>query len=344
MPAPPRTSERLLIAALPEIAANRVLCTSLGRGQLAAHLAASSPGSTVVCNFLDLFLATQAQEATPNLPGLRIACEADFPDIECDLAAIPVSMAGDAELTRDLLQQAHQRLAIGGRLAAATDNPRDTWLHDELRNLFAKVTRMPQTDGVVYSASKAAPLKKVKDFACQFAFRDRGRLLHALSRPGVFSHRHIDGGTRALMETMEIEPGQRVFDIGSGWGAVSLAAAASSDRIHVYASDSNPRAIECTRRSAELNQLANITVALGCNAECDAPGSYDVALANPPYYSHFKIAEVFLSGAQRALRRGGVLYVVTKQPDWYLEAMRERFGEVTLSERRGYAVVRAVHL
>lgn len=342
MPAPPRTSERLLIDALPQIATQRVLCTSLGRGQLAAHLAVSSPGSSVVCSFLDLFLATQAQEATPNLSGLRIACEADLPEGEYDLAAVPVSMAGDAEITRELLQQAHHRLVIGGRLLAATDNPRDTWLHDELRSLFSKVTRMSQTDGVVYSANKLAPLKKLKDFACRFAFRDRGRLLQAFSRPGVFSHRHVDAGARALVETMEIGPEQRVFDIGCGWGAASLAAAASSDRNYVCAVDSNPRAVECTRRSAALNQLANITAALDCNADCDSPGTYDVALANPPYYSNFKIAEIFLSGAERALRSGGVVYVVTKLPEWYLETLPKRFAEVTLSKRRGYAVLRAI--
>jgi 16S rRNA (guanine1207-N2)-methyltransferase len=259
---------------------------------------------------------------------------------EYDLAALPVSMTGDAELTRELLQQAHERLAIGGRMITATDNPRDTWLHDELRSLFAKVTRMPQDDGVVYSAIKTAPLKKLKDFSCEFAFRDRGRLLKAFSRPSVFSHRHVDCGARALMETMQLEPGWRVFDIGCGSGVVSLAAAASSDSNHVYAVDSNPRAIECTRRSAELNALTNITAVLNCKGDCDSPGTYDAVLANPPYYSHFKIAEIFLDGAVRALRPGGVVYIVTKQPAWYLETMPERFGDITPKERRGYTVIR----
>jgi 16S rRNA (guanine1207-N2)-methyltransferase len=276
------------------------------------------------------------------LSNLHITCQADFPDEEFDLVALPISMSGNAELTRELLQQAHQRLAIGGRLLAATDNPRDTWLHEELQSNFAKVTRTPPDDGVVYSAIKTAPLKKVRDFSCELAFRDRGRLLKAFTRPGVFSHRRVDAGARALMEAMEIRPGQRVLDIGCGWGALSLAAAACADSVVVSAVDSNPRAVQCTQRSAKLNGLTNITAALDCDAQCDAPATYDVALANPPYYSHFKIAEIFQQGAVRALKQGGMLYVVTRQPAWHLDTMPAAFEKVRLVERRGYAIISGV--
>lgn len=340
MPEAPRTSEQLLIAASLPKDSTRILCTSLGYGQLALHLAEVSPGARVCCNFLDLYAAHQTHGLTQQLPNLQIACAADFPDEEFDLAALPLSMSGDGELTRELLQQAHQRLAVGGQLLAATDNPHDSWLHDELRGLFVKVTRTPQDGGVLYSAIKTVALKKVRDFGCEVVFRSRGRLLKGFTRPGVFSHRRVDAGARALMETMDIQPGQRVFDIGCGWGALSLAAAACADSVGVFAVDSNPRAIQCTQRNAALNGLTNITAVLKCDGECDVQGMYDVSLANPPYYSHFKIAEIFQQGAAQALRAGGKLYVVTKQPQWHLETMPAHFADVTLVERRGYAVVR----
>jgi 16S rRNA (guanine1207-N2)-methyltransferase len=327
------------MAALPSAEEERVLCTSLGRGQLAAHLAAASPKAKVTCNFFDLYLARQARGVSGDLDRLNITCQADFPDAEYDLATIPLSMSGDGELTRELLQQAHQRLAMGGRLFTATDNPCDTWLHEVLKEMFAKVKRAPQDNGVLYQATKTAPLKKVRDFRCEFAFRDRGRLIKAMTRPGVFSHRRVDPGARALMETMAIQPGQRVLDIGCGWGPLSLAAAACADSIHVYAVDSNPRSVQCTQRNAHLNGLSNITAVLDCNADCDAPGTYDVALANPPYYSHFKIAEIFQNGAVQALKPGGVLYVVTKQPVWHLETMTARFENVISVKQRDYTIV-----
>jgi 16S rRNA (guanine1207-N2)-methyltransferase len=344
-----RPSERLLIELIPQLAAARVLCTSLGRAQFAFAFAAAHPESHVVCNFLDLFQSQQAGQGSTGAGrqggwgageqrSVAITCEANLLTGEYDLAALPITMQGDAELTRDLLQQAYQRLVDGGKLVAATDNPRDSWLHEELRKLATKVTRLERPDGVIYSLVKQSPLKKVKDFSCEFAFRDGERLLKVVSRPGVFSHRKIDTGARALIEVMQIEPGQRVFDIGCGSGVVALAAASRAENVSVYAVDSNPRAVECTRRGAGLNRLSNVTAVLNADGDCDAPGTYDVALANPPYYSHFKIAEIFLDGARRALKPGGRVYVVTKHPAWYEEAMPTVFGNVTAVEKRGYVV------
>ena len=37
-----------------------------------------------------------------------------------------------------------------------------------------------------------------------------------LSRPGTFSYGRFDNGARALCEVMEIEPGDRVLDLGCG--------------------------------------------------------------------------------------------------------------------------------
>jgi 16S rRNA (guanine1207-N2)-methyltransferase len=114
--------------------------------------------------------------------------------------------------------------------------------------------------------------------------------------------------------------------------------------VSVTAIDANPRAVECTRRGAELNGLRNITTLLNADAECDVPGSYDLVLANPPYYSHFRIGELFVRGANRALRPGGVLQLVTKQPDPYLALVRSGFRDPTVTTVRQYQIVRAVAL
>ena len=132
---------------------------------------------------------------------------------------------GEAELTRELLQEAHDRLTPGGFLIASTDNPRDRWLHNEMRTLFARVSRREHAMGVVYQARKTGPLVRRRNFASEFAFRDAGRLIHVRTRPGVFSHRKVDPGARQLMAAMPINPGERILDIGCGSGVVSLAAA-----------------------------------------------------------------------------------------------------------------------
>lgn len=327
------------MAAVERVVGERVFCTSQGHAQFAAAVATRWPTAQVCCQFLDLYQRQQAAQFHAGVTNLELRCHADAPETETDLAAFPFTGHGDAELTRDWLQCGHQRLLRGGSLWATTDNPNDRWLHAELRKLFDKVSCDRSDAGVLYQAVKTQPLKKVKDFACQFAFRDRGRLLAVFSRPGVFSHRRIDTGARALIEVMEVRPGERVLDLGCGSGVVSLAAATRAPDVQVVAVDSNPRAVQCTQRSAQLNGLTNLLVRLDADAGCDAPGSYQLVVANPPYYSRHRIAEVFLRGAAQALQPGGRLLVVTKGPAWYCEALRRDFDHVQVTPSRGYFVV-----
>ena len=335
-----RSSEQLLIDAIPDLQADRVLCTSLGRAQFAERFAASHPSAQVVCHFLELYLAEQARAAVGDEHGnLSIVCEADLPAGEVDLVAIPVTKTGDAELTRDLMQAGHVALRVGGRMATATDNPRDTWLHGEMEKLFEKVTRRPSPAGVLYLATKTAELKKVRGFDAEFAFRDEGRLITAFSRPGVFSHRRLDLGSRALLETMTVNQGDRVLDLGCGAGALSLAAALRAPDVKVLAVDSNPRAVQCTLKGAAHNGLANVAAQLSADAQVEPAGEFNLVVTNPPYYSNFRIAEVFLAGALRALRPGGTVLVVTKNPDWFFETMSDQFDDVDAIETRTYFVV-----
>jgi 16S rRNA (guanine1207-N2)-methyltransferase len=194
---------------------------------------------------------------------------------------------------------------------------------------------------VLYVATKTEPLKKHKNFACEFAFRDRGRLIRACSRPGVFSHRHIDPGARRLIDEMQIDPDARVLDIGCGTGTVALAAACRADGASVHAVDSNARAVECTLRGAQLNGFTNLTIELNADGNYHGAGKFDLALANPPYYSGFRIARHFLAAGREALCPGGTLLLVTKQPQWYEQHMPQWFDDVTVTERKGYYLFQA---
>ncbi|HVW02075.1 MAG TPA: methyltransferase [Planctomycetaceae bacterium] len=331
-------AEELLIEAIPELEAERALCTSVGRGQFAAELSQHLPQARVVCHFFDIFHADQAREAVPE--SVDVVCSADLPSDEIDLAAIPVQAKSEAELTRDVLQSAHQALRMGGRMIVAIDTEKDYALHQELRGMFAKVTRRPSKRGVLYLATKTAPLKKVKNFEARFAFRDQGRLIWCISRPGIFSHRELDGGARALMHIMPVEPGMRVLDIGCGSGAVAMAAAFRADNVQVLAVDSNSRAVDCTRRGAELNELTRIETLVNASGEYGQDRQFDLVLGNPPYFSNYRIAGIFLEAAERALKRGGEVLMVTKTPNWFVEHMSERFNDVRVDETTNYWVVR----
>lgn len=334
--APPRRQEQLLIDTLAELDASRVVCTSAGLGQFARAAALRVPHAQVYCHYFDVYHAEQARRAVGGAAeNLTIGCAADLPAEEANLAAFPFSSQGEAELTRELMQCGHQLLAAGGRMIVSTDNPRDKWLQGEMEKLFDAVTRRATDDGAVYLATKTRPLKRVIDFSCEFAFRDRGRLIAAVSRPGVFAHRRIDPGARQLLAAMEVAPGERVLDIGCGCGTVALAAALRAEGVRVHAVDSHARAVQCTRLGAERNALGNLSVELNATGDY-LEGPFDLALANPPYYANFQIAEHFLLSARASLRPGGRVLVVTKSPKWYAQRMGEWFEAVRIEPSKDY--------
>jgi 16S rRNA (guanine1207-N2)-methyltransferase len=90
------------------------------------------------------------------------------------------------------------------------------------------------------------------------------------------------------------------------------------------------------------NGLMNVTVALEAEGRVPEPGSWDLALANPPYYSDFRLAELFVEAARLALAPGATLLVVTKQPIWYLEHLPRMWSSVAREEVKGYHLIEAV--
>ena len=100
--------------------------------------------------------------------------------------------------------------------------------------------------------------------------------------------------------------------------------------------------MECTERGAALNGFTNLSVELNADGNYQGAGQFDLALANPPYYSGYRIARHFLTAGRQALRPGGTMLLVTKQPEWYQQHMPQWFDELTVTERKGYYLFHAV--
>ena len=331
--------EELLIEQTVEPAA-RVGTLTVGRGQLARHVAAAWTSAKVDCFVLDSYHAERIREAEPVPANLSVCCAADWPSEQYDLVYAPLRRRESAELNRDLLQDAFHRLRIGGELLVGIDSLDHPALLAELREWARPVAQSSDVRGAVYRLRKESELKRVRNFRCEVVFRDRERLLKLLTRPGVFSHRQIDPGARQILKAVDEIRGRKLLDLGCGSGAIAVALAARDPGLQVWAVDSHARAVEATRIAAELNELENLQVVLTHTAEVPDPGSFDLVTCNPPYFADFEIARRFLDGAVRALKPGGDCILVTKLPNWYREHAGQWLEDVETWASGNYHLVR----
>ena len=331
----------------------QVACISTGRAQAAEWFARAHSNAQVTVWYLDQFPALRALEHTAlgenadSPPGavpsnLNITCVADLPEHNYQLAFLPLIVSGEVELARDYLQQMYHRLAVGGRLVVSVDNPQDKWVQEQLKQLEKSVKVRKFDDAVVYMIDKTVPLKKVKDFSCELAFRDCEELIRFITRPGVFSHRQLDNGARQLLDAVDVYPQAKLLEIGCGSGSVTLGLAKRDPSARVHAVDSNARSLDCVARGIALNGLTNVTLELNSTGIYGEPSQYDMVLANPPYFGDFRIAEKFLVAAHRSLRPGGRLVLVSKQPKWYQENLERWFIDCEVFPSRRYHIASGI--
>ena len=111
---------------------------------------------------------------------------------------------------------------------------------------------------------------------------------------------------------------------------------------HLTLVDSHSRAVEAaTENAAKFGIPAEVILSdSGTPARMD--GTFDVFVGNPPYYSDYRIAEVFLETAKRALKPGGVCYTVVKNAAGLKPVQERFFPSVEVIGRRGYSVLKSV--
>lgn len=155
---------------------------------------------------------------------------------------------------------------------------------------------------------------------------------------GVFSYRGLDAGTRILIETVEVNDGDRVLDLGCGYGAIGIAAANRAREVQLL--DTSLLAVRCARRNIARNGVTNARVALSDGFEAVQQRVFDLILCNPPTHDGAATARQFVQGVARHLDSQGRFAVVAMRPGLYLKPMKRVFGTVDLLvSRKGYTVL-----
>jgi len=161
-----------------------------------------------------------------------------------------------------------------------------------------------------------------------------------LSRPGTFSYGRFDEGARALCEVMEIDDGDRVLDVGCGCGTNgTFAWQRCGPEGFVAFVDSNVRALALAEHNAQANGVESFRIVASSRVAGLTDRSFDVALANPPYFANSSIARLFIERSQALLKPDGRFYMVTKQLNEMAEVVEQTFGSVQAVMRRGYTIL-----
>lgn len=340
-----QAADGLLLSSLDQKLEGRILVVRSRQGLVGLAIARLFPEAEVHIFDLDSYERHRALTTARlnEAEGVRSLLRSDLPESAYDWICLPVLRSGDARLSGELLRQAFHALKDRGKLLAATDNRRDRWLHERIRDVFGDATIHRRSKaGTIYVARRRSGRKpRERDFRRTFTGRLFGHTIELETRPGVFSHGKVDNGTLSLADVAAIEPDSRVLDLGCGSGALGTAAALTACRGFAVLVDSHIRAVEVARANLARNGAnGNSLVILAHDLSSLKAGSVDVVLANPPYFGDYRILEHFTEESRRTLTPGGTYYCVTKTPERSEEIVRRYFGDCERTPRRSYAVLR----
>jgi len=173
-----------------------------------------------------------------------------------------------------------------------------------------------------------------------------GQPVRFATGPGVFSRGELDAGTRALVETMVIRPGDTVLDLGCGCGVVGAVAARTARRVVLV--DHSAAALAACRATLELNGVTNAEILASDCAGAVRDRRFDVVATNPPFHQglgvEFDVAQQFVRDAARVLvKEGGRLFLVANRFIRYERVMGTLFSQVkTAYEDKRFRVLEAV--
>lgn len=154
----------------------------------------------------------------------------------------------------------------------------------------------------------------------------------------IFSPNSIDIGTLAMLSVIDFLPGDKVLDLGCGYGVVGILAGKLIGEENVVMCDISERAVEYAKMNAVLNDVSNINIRLSDGYKNVEENNFTMILSNPPYHADFSVPKNFIELGFRKLVVGGKMVMVTKRLDWYKNKLTSIFGGVKVYQIDGYYV------
>jgi len=172
-----------------------------------------------------------------------------------------------------------------------------------------------------------------------------GHKLTFLTDAGVFSKKMIDFGSQLLLKCLEVEKGERVLDVGCGYGplGITLVKAYGAQATMV---DINNRALDLARKNAERNQVS--ATIFQSNIYEQVEGKFDHVISNPPIRAGKQVVHEIIEKSKDFLEDDGDLTIVIQKKQGAPSAkskMEDVFGNCEIIKKdKGYYILRSVKL
>jgi 16S rRNA G1207 methylase RsmC len=171
----------------------------------------------------------------------------------------------------------------------------------------------------------------------------RGRFFEFLTASSVFSKKRVDLGTRLLIEAMVLPETGAVLDVGCGYGAIGIAAAASNPRVHVIMTDVNTRAVRLAKHNIEINKVTNAEVRCGYLYEPVEELTFNCVLSNPPVSAGMETVKAIIAEAPKVMASKATFQMVVRSKiggKTLPSTFNETFGNsAVLARESGYRVL-----
>ena len=167
-----------------------------------------------------------------------------------------------------------------------------------------------------------------------------GKLYTFKTDNNVFSKKGLDFGTRALLESIDINNiNGDVLDFGCGYGPIGIYIASNTNS-NVDMIDINERALNLARSNARINKV-NVNI-FESDIYSNVNKKYDYIITNPPIRVGKKILYEILIGAKEHLKENGHLIFVINKDQGAKSTMKdmEKYYNVKLIEKnKGFFII-----
>ncbi|KXT78696.1 Ribosomal RNA small subunit methyltransferase C [Streptococcus sp. DD13] len=157
---------------------------------------------------------------------------------------------------------------------------------------------------------------------------------------GVFSKKMVDFGSQVLLNSLKIEDGKSLLDMGCGYGPMGIALAKAYN-LQVTMVDINERAIDLAKKNAVRNQV-QLTI-FQSNLYEEVEGTFDFIISNPPIRAGKKVVHQIIEEAVSYLKPSGRLTIVIQKKQGAPSAkakMEEVFGNCEIIKKdKGYYIL-----